>query len=261
MHVIPDPSKITLTIGRALCRPLVRELNLLSQRIKQVEGVQTVMTRLDLHGGQQILVYPLAGVDHAILLRRMALALRAPVEMAAATVRPDPMAGTLDQAPHGAQDSRPKIESTLERESSRITTSQRLRQLIYGGLATAAVGMAWVGLVVPGIPTVPFVILAAALAARSSPALHKRLREGRVFGPMIRDWETYHAVRPIVRFQAAAATLIIVAITFAVAPPSPSMYTLIGTMAVFSLFVVFRLPVIPDDQPDDAHQGLSPAMV
>lgn len=244
-----EPPKITLTIGQALSRPLVRELNLLSQRIKRVAGVQSVITRLDLHGCQQIVVFPQAGVDHATLLRRMAVALRVPVaahETVCSQPSSDPIAGRLSPTSDGVLVHQTRIESIAGRATARIFTMQRLSRLIYGGLAAASLGMAWVGLVVPGIPTVPFVILTAVLAARSSPAFHQRLRQGKVFGPMIRDWEAHRAIRPQVRIQAAAATVIIVAITFAVAPPSPGMYVLVGTMAIFSLFIVFRIPVISE---------------
>jgi hypothetical protein len=49
--------------------------------------------------------------------------------------------------------------------------------------------LAFVGIVVPVLPTVPFLIVAAWAAARSSPRLHRWLREHRRFGHYLRDWE------------------------------------------------------------------------
>jgi len=54
------------------------------------------------------------------------------------------------------------------------------------GLTCVAVG--GVGVVVPGLPTTPFLILAAASFARSSRALHERLMAHRVFGPLLREY-------------------------------------------------------------------------
>jgi hypothetical protein len=52
-------------------------------------------------------------------------------------------------------------------------------------LAYASLGIGIVGIVVPGLPTVPFVLLAAFAAARGSQRLHAWLLAHRQFGPMI----------------------------------------------------------------------------
>ena len=46
-----------------------------------------------------------------------------------------------------------------------------------------------IGIVLPLLPTTPFVILAAACFARSSPKLHGWLLRSELFGPILRDWE------------------------------------------------------------------------
>jgi uncharacterized membrane protein YbaN (DUF454 family) len=50
------------------------------------------------------------------------------------------------------------------------------------------VGLAALGAVLPVLPTVPFLLVAAACFARSSDRFHRWLLENRLFGPMIRDW-------------------------------------------------------------------------
>src|SRR3546814_2935863 len=61
-------------------------------------------------------------------------------------------------------------------------------------LAYASLGLGLVGVVVPGLPTVPFVLLSAYAAARGSERLHRWLLAHRVFGPMIVDWQVHGAV-------------------------------------------------------------------
>ncbi|MFD1299294.1 YbaN family protein [Lysobacter gummosus] len=61
-------------------------------------------------------------------------------------------------------------------------------------LAYTSLGLGIVGIVVPGLPTVPFVLLSAFAAARGSERLHVRLHAHRQFGPMIRDWQAHGAV-------------------------------------------------------------------
>ena len=61
-------------------------------------------------------------------------------------------------------------------------------------LAYIALGLGVVGIVVPGLPTVPFVILAAFCFARSSPRLEAWLVSHRTFGPHIQAWRTRGAI-------------------------------------------------------------------
>ena len=61
-------------------------------------------------------------------------------------------------------------------------------------LAYVSLGLGLLGIVVPGLPTAPFVLLAAFAAARGSQRLHNWLLAHRQFGPMIRDWQDGGAV-------------------------------------------------------------------
>ncbi len=46
-----------------------------------------------------------------------------------------------------------------------------------------------IGVVLPLLPTTPFVLLAAFCFSRSSEKLHRKLLDNKLFGPLIRDWE------------------------------------------------------------------------
>lgn len=61
-------------------------------------------------------------------------------------------------------------------------------------LAYASVAMGFIGIFLPVLPTVPFVLLAAFAAARGSQRLHRWLLGHRRFGPMIHDWQAHGAV-------------------------------------------------------------------
>ena len=61
-------------------------------------------------------------------------------------------------------------------------------------LAYVSLGLGLLGILVPGLPTVPFVLLSAFAAARGSQRLHRWLLGHRQFGPMIRDWQDGGAV-------------------------------------------------------------------
>lgn len=253
--------QISLTFNQPVCRQLVRDLELVSHRLMQVHGVRSVVTQLDVHGCQRMVIYT-EGIDHPVLLRRMAAELRKPIDDASIPAwRPpvthaDPTPELISGSP-GDFAKGMSIETVTECGGGSMRFVGRIRQFAYGSLAVTSVGMAWVGLLVPGVPTVPFVILAAVCAAKTSPAFRQRLKRTRVFGPMISDWDKYRAIRPQVRVQAIVATLIILTITLIIAQPSPALLAVIGTMCVVTFVIIARIPVItpePDSNPSELSQ-------
>ena len=65
-----------------------------------------------------------------------------------------------------------------------------------------------IGVVLPLLPTTPFVLLAAACFAKSSPRLHNWLLGNEVFGPMLLDWERNKCVSA--RVKKLAVTMMVV---------------------------------------------------
>ena len=85
-------------------------------------------------------------------------------------------------------------------------------------LAYACLGLGVVGIVVPGLPTVPFVLLAAYAAARGSQRLHGRLLAHARFGPVIRDWQAHGAVSRRAKRLAVTMMAVCSAVLFVAAP-------------------------------------------
>jgi uncharacterized membrane protein YbaN (DUF454 family) len=61
-------------------------------------------------------------------------------------------------------------------------------------LACLFLALALAGVVVPGLPTVPFLLLAAWFSARGSERLHKWLYAHPYLGRLLIDWETRKAI-------------------------------------------------------------------
>ncbi len=78
------------------------------------------------------------------------------------------------------------------------------------GIACTALGA--VGIVVPGLPTTPFLLLAGFAFSRSSPRLHAWLLSNRIFGPVIRQWHEDKSLPP----GSKRRGLIVIVLTFAV---------------------------------------------
>jgi len=81
---------------------------------------------------------------------------------------------------------------------------------VAGGLC---VGLGVIGIVLPLLPTTPFLLLAAFCFARGSPRLHDWLINHMHLGPPIQAW---HAHRAVSRSTKRTATLLLAA-TFAIA--------------------------------------------
>jgi uncharacterized protein len=69
-----------------------------------------------------------------------------------------------------------------------------MRRLLYLGLGFASVALGALGVVLPLLPTVPFMLLAAFFFARSSPRLEAWIVGHRRFGPHIRAWRDKGAI-------------------------------------------------------------------
>jgi uncharacterized membrane protein YbaN (DUF454 family) len=70
------------------------------------------------------------------------------------------------------------------------------------GVAVASLALGIIGAFVPIMPTVPFVLLAAWAAARSSPRLSHWLENHPRMGPYIRDWRRGGVVRRSAKWTA-----------------------------------------------------------
>lgn len=109
--------------------------------------------------------------------------------------------------------------------------------------------MSIVGVMTPGIPTVPFVLATSYFLARSSPKLHERFRRSRLFGPIVCDWEEYGGLRLGTKFRLVAITLVLVGVTIAIADLSPPLVIVMGVMGVITFAIVFRLPTVAETAP------------
>lgn len=72
--------------------------------------------------------------------------------------------------------------------------NRRLSRMAWLVLAYVALALGIIGIPVPGLPTTPFILLAAFAADRGSPRLHGWLVRHRLFGPMIHSWQRDGAV-------------------------------------------------------------------
>lgn len=97
------------------------------------------------------------------------------------------------------------------------TGPRRVTYFAFGGLF-AVLGFA--GIVLPGLPATPFLLLASWLFARSSPAGQEWLESNRYVGPALREWRTHRTVTMRIKCRAIACVFVGVAATVVLVPES-----------------------------------------
>lgn len=94
------------------------------------------------------------------------------------------------------------------------------RRLAWLALGLAALGVGALGVIVPLLPTTPFVLVAAFAFSRSSERWHRWLLAHQVFGPLIENWRAYRAISRRAKAAALLAMAAVLAISLILrAPP------------------------------------------
>ncbi len=93
-------------------------------------------------------------------------------------------------------------------------------RVIWAGVGLLALAFGVIGIVVPLLPTVPFLLLAAWCFARSSRRLHGWLLGHRHFGPMIVEWQSRGAIPRRVKKMASISMLAVFSISVVMGIPA-----------------------------------------
>jgi len=104
-------------------------------------------------------------------------------------------------------------------------------QFLWASLGLICVALALVGVVLPLLPTVPFLLLAAFFFARSSSRLHNWLLSHPGFGPIINDWNQSGAIRP--RAKRLATLSVAAVILLSLILKAPWIIVIIQCVVVF----------------------------
>jgi len=88
-------------------------------------------------------------------------------------------------------------------------------RVLWATLGLICVGLGMLGVIVPLLPTVPFMLLAAFFFARSSERLHNWLLSHRYFGPAVVDWHERGAINPRTKRISSIAIVLVFALSLA----------------------------------------------
>ena len=119
----------------------------------------------------------------------------------------------------------------------------RLRRYLLMAFGVLCLALGAIGVVVPGLPTTIFVILAAWAFVRSCPVLHRWLLENRLFGPRLRAWYDDPTLPRAGKLAITAAIVLSITVSITLARP-PALLALAGlALAAFGAWWVwFKIP-------------------
>ncbi len=120
-----------------------------------------------------------------------------------------------------------------------------LRRIAFFGLGGVFFVLGMVGIVLPGLPTTPFLLLTSYFLARSSPRLQRRLLSNRLVGPILSQWQRHRAVEPRVKRRAVALVAVAMALLIGFSRMPPTLLAIVLALASVGLLVIWRLPTVP----------------
>mgnify|MGYP006125046547 FL=1 len=104
------------------------------------------------------------------------------------------------------------------------------------------VGLAFIGIFLPLLPTTPFLLVATACFAKSSPRLHQMLLNNKIFGPMIYHWQTTRSIPQ--RAKVIALISMVLAVMWSVyILPAIWLKVLVICLVAWPFVFIFRLPI------------------
>lgn len=130
--------------------------------------------------------------------------------------------------------------------------TRKTLRLVYLLVGFIAVGLAFIGILLPIMPTVPFLIVALWAFSKSSEKFHNWLYSHKSFGPILRDWDQYRVVPiwgKIWSSAAMAGSLVMMVFLFEVALWAVSCAAVV--MAAIAWYILSK----PSRKPDEAQSS------
>ena len=110
---------------------------------------------------------------------------------------------------------------------------------LYFALAWLFFALGALGAILPGLPTVPFMLLALWAFSRSSQRFHDWLYTHRIFGPPLQDWKQYRVI-PL-RAKIFSLTSMVLSMAYMVLYAQMAPWTIAITAAVMAYGAWFIL--------------------
>jgi uncharacterized membrane protein YbaN (DUF454 family) len=180
-------------------------------------------------------------------------------------IRFDPDATSAVTLARAAEDAferalRPELDRVTVEEPGLPAVVKGPKRLGYMLLAGGSFSLTVVGLVVPGVPTVPFLLATSYYLARSSPTLNGMLLRSRFFGPILDDLERWGGLRRINKIKLVALTLAVGGVTLVLIGPPLAVIVVMFGVASAGVYVVAKMPGVPSQSQRPALSDPQPTL-
>ena len=115
-------------------------------------------------------------------------------------------------------------------------------KLLYNTAGCICVGLAFLGLFLPLLPTTPFLLLATFCFSRGSARMHQWLMSHRTMGPIIRDWNENRIIQPAVKRAASITIILIMTPAIVFGSFSPALKALSALAGIGVIVMICRQP-------------------
>lgn len=115
----------------------------------------------------------------------------------------------------------------------------RKQLLFLSGVLCFLIGL--IGVVLPLLPTTPFMILAAACFSKSSPRFHQTLLNNRLIGADLRRWETSRTILRATKKRATWIILFMFSFSIAMLHERFELQLMLVAIATVLLFFIWRV--------------------
>lgn len=119
-------------------------------------------------------------------------------------------------------------------------STSRIARLLFGLLAYVSLGIGLVAIVVPGLPTTEFILLAAWAATKSSPRLSAWLEKHRLFGPILFNWRNGKIIARRAKISATVSMLFCALLMLLTLDHGWPIYLTIAGMSLGNLWIWSR---------------------
>jgi uncharacterized protein len=140
------------------------------------------------------------------------------------------------------RDTGPSTPPTPQPPSAAALHRSRVVRILLWIAGSLSLVLGLIGVLLPGLPTTPFILLAAACYARASPRLHQRLLNHRWLGPMLRDWERDRSLTRRTKTVAVGSMLLMVSLSIWSFRGNATVQGVLLAAALVGAWVVLRIP-------------------
>ena len=134
-----------------------------------------------------------------------------------------------------------EIETPYEIPESELHPSLVVRALLWT-LGSIALLLGIIGIFLPGLPTTPFVLVAAACYARASEPFYRRLIADPTFGPLIIEWRRHHSIPFRIKVIAISLMSLTICVSIWTLSAIPWLQGLLAFIGVATAAMLWRIP-------------------